>query len=177
MLPTVSDLRSRVRELRDATGLTQQEAAERADVSQSFVAKLEQGRNTPNYADAVRLYNVLEAASRASGETAADLMTADPVTVAPDDSVATATDRMTDHGFSQLPVVDGDTCTGTVTTGRLLDAASDDPVRRHAASPLPTVQQDAGRDAVAELLGSADAVLVRDADGRLAGIITTADLI
>ncbi|MFB6294580.1 MAG: multiprotein-bridging factor 1 family protein [Candidatus Nanohaloarchaea archaeon] len=84
MIPGLDDLRDRITELRTETGLTQAEAADAAGVSQSFVAKLESGDSVPNYRDAARLYNTLEERARAAGKTAADVMNADVVAVAPD---------------------------------------------------------------------------------------------
>ncbi len=176
MIPSLDDLRDRVARLRTDLGLSQAAAAQEADVSQSFVAKLENGGSVPNYRDAARLHNALEALQDADQTTAADLMTPDIIGAEPDDRVADAADRMKREGFSQLPVVDGETCVGSITSRGLLGAAPNDPVRDHMRSALPTVPAATPRDAVRELLDTENAVIVTEA-GRLAGIITAADLL
>ncbi|MDY6761862.1 MAG: CBS domain-containing protein [Candidatus Nanohaloarchaea archaeon] len=176
MIPGLDDLRDRVTELRQDAGVTQAEAAAAADVSQSFVAKLEAGTAVPNYRAAARLYNTLEDRARAAGEQAADVMHTDVVAVEPDDTVATATGRMTAEGFSQLPVIDDGDCVGSVTSRRLLDAADEEQVRECTGPAFPTVPAGTGIDAVKELLDSANAVLVREND-KIDGIITAADVL
>ncbi len=52
--------------------------------------------------------------------TARDLMTPDPVTVAPDVPVKEAARLMVDQGFGALPVMDGDKLVGLVTEGDLI---------------------------------------------------------
>ncbi|MDY6765760.1 MAG: CBS domain-containing protein [Candidatus Nanohaloarchaea archaeon] len=176
MIPGLADLRERVAELRQDAGLTQAAAADAAGVSQSFVAKLEAGESVPNYADAARLYNTLEAEHRGGEATAAEVMTAAVVTVAPGDTVAEASATMTDHGFSQLPVVaDGDPV-GSVTSRRLLEVEPGELVRDYMGPAFPAVPGDTGVTAVAELLDTANAVLVRE-NSEIDGIITAADVL
>ncbi len=53
-------------------------------------------------------------------KTAADIMTADPVTVAPDLPVTEAARIMVEHGIGALPVVDAGRLIGLVTEGDLI---------------------------------------------------------
>lgn len=175
MIPSLDDLRDRVRALRTGLGLTQAGAAEEAGVSQSFVAKLENGGSVPNYRDAARLHNALEALQEQESVTAADLLTRDPVTVPADATVAEAAAAMKEAGFSQLPVVADGASVGSVTSRILLAADPDALVRDNLGPAFPTVPPETPRDAVAELLRSENAVLV--ADGEITGIITAADLL
>ena len=55
-----------------------------------------------------------------TGKTAADIMTADPVTVAPDLPVTEAARIMVDRGIGALPVVDAGRLVGLVTEGDLI---------------------------------------------------------
>ncbi|GAB4280113.1 MAG: CBS domain-containing protein [Coriobacteriia bacterium] len=52
---------------------------------------------------------------KAVGATVADVMTPDPVTVAPDASVEDVATLMVDRDVSRIPVVDGDTLVGIIT--------------------------------------------------------------
>ncbi len=59
--------------------------------------------------------------------TVADVMTPDPVCVAPDDSLRLARDRMAEGGFRRLPVVQ---------SGRLVGIVTDRDLRRATNSPF-----------------------------------------
>lgn len=141
-----------------------------------------QPRGRPSADDARRL---AECADRIRVR---DVMTRDPITVTPEDSVTAAYERVTAAGIHHLPVVEA--------TGRpvaLLDAQT-------LAETWPTSpHEDRGRNvrqllpfrrpdcvlesasirvtAVDMYLGGGDAVCVVDADGRLVGLVTARDLV
>ncbi len=50
----------------------------------------------------------------------ADVMTRDPITCEPDDSVHDAMGRMSEHQIGQLPVLDGEELVGVVSVGDLV---------------------------------------------------------
>ncbi len=178
MLPTFDDVRERIVRQRKQIGMTQSDLAGQADVSQSFIAKLERGQSTPNYEAVARLYNTLEEIVRDEEQTATEIMTSYVVTVAPDDTVRHASGLMKAENYSQLPVVnDSRHCVGTVTSMSLLEAPSGDTVREHMAAPLPEVPEDTSKTAVCELLTTANAVLVRRQDEGITGIITASDVL
>ncbi|PYZ02608.1 hypothetical protein C8039_02260 [Halogeometricum sp. wsp3] len=81
-LPTPQDLRERRNEL----GLTQSELAERADVSQPLIARIEGGDVDPRLSTLRRIVTALEEAEGGIIK-ARDLMNSPVVGVAPDDSV------------------------------------------------------------------------------------------
>lgn len=176
MIPAFDEVRERITARRNQIGLTQQELADTADVSQSFIAKLEQGRNTPNYAAVARVYNTLEKMETDDEQTAGELMSSYVVSVRSDDTVDHATSIMKTRDYSQLPVIDDNRCVGSVTLKTLLDLEPGEEIGDHVESAFPEVQESAGKDAVAELLQTADAVLVRR-NNSIRGIITATDLI
>ncbi|MFB6077163.1 MAG: CBS domain-containing protein [Candidatus Nanohaloarchaea archaeon] len=176
MIPALDDLREQIVSMRHDLDMTQAEAADAADVSQSFVAKLEAGTTAPNYDAAARLYNALERLQEREAVTARDIMTADIASLSPDDAVSAAAETMRAQEFSQLPVMADDRCVGSVTSRSLLDADPEATVGDVMAAPFPTVPVDTTADAVRELLRSTNAVLVTD-DDEIAGIITAADLL
>lgn len=176
MIPTFDEVRERITTRRNQLGLTQQELAEVAEVSQSFIAKLEQGRNTPNYAAVARVYNALEKREEGDERTAGELMSSYVVSVRSDDTVNHATSLMKTRNYSQLPVIDDNRCVGSVTLKTLLDLESDEEIGDHVEPAFPEVQESAGKDAVAELLQTTDAVLVRR-NNSIRGIITATDLL
>jgi cystathionine beta-synthase len=115
--------------------------------------------------------------ARKDGETPA------VVSVAPGATVRQALRLMTQHDVSQLPVMDGESCVGSVSdwslsaksleNTKLLDATVSDVME----APFPVVDATQSVDAIAKLLSKANpAVLVRG-DGRLIGIVTRSDVL
>jgi len=172
-LPTPEDLHERRTEL----DLTQSELAERADVSQPLIARVESGDVDPRLSTLRRIVEALEAVE---GDVvrASDLMNEAISSVAPDDAVADAVDRIGERGFSQLPVIDGDSPEGMITTAAVRhsdEPPTDLPVAAVMNRSFATVEPDATLDEVDDLLDHYRAVLVVD-DGGVRGIITEADV-
>ena len=105
------------------------------------------------------------------------------VSVAPGQTVRQALRLMSLHDISQLPVMDGVNCVGSVSdwslsakgleNTKLLDAT----VSEVMDAPFPVVDGDQAVDAVAKLLSKSNpAVLVRS-NGHVKGIITRSDML
>lgn len=173
-LPTPTDLKER----RTALELTQSELADRADVSQPLIARIEGGDVDPRLSTLRRIVNALEEAESAVMH-AADLMHEGVVTVAPDASVREAIDVMIGEGYSQLPVVRDGRPQGIISNSdiRQLDRenAGELPVAEVMQEAITTVEPDATLDEVNAHLNHQDAVMVVE-DGQLRGIITEADV-
>ncbi|MDX1548728.1 MAG: pyridoxal-phosphate dependent enzyme [Rhodothermales bacterium] len=106
------------------------------------------------------------------------------VSVAPEETLGAAIERMADSGFSQLPVIEDGTPVGslteTVILKRLVEApeARQAPVRAVMAEPFPVVPRSLGvDDLTAHLDQGTPAVLVEPADGHAFEILTRSDLI
>jgi cystathionine beta-synthase len=115
--------------------------------------------------------------ARKDGETPA------VVSIAPGATVRQALRLMTLHDVSQLPVMDGESCVGSVSdwslsaksleNTKLLDSTVSDIMD----APFPVVDAMQSVDAVAKLLSKANpAVLVRSAQ-RVTGIVTRSDVL
>jgi cystathionine beta-synthase len=115
--------------------------------------------------------------SRKDGDTPA------VVSIASGATVRQALRLMTLHDVSQLPVMDGESCVGSVSdwslsaksleNTKLLDATVSDIME----APFPVVDATQSVDAIAKLLSKANpAVLVRSG-GRLTGIVTRSDVL
>ncbi|GGL59356.1 CBS domain-containing protein [Halocalculus aciditolerans] len=172
-LPTPQDLRERRTEL----GLTQAELADRADVSQPLIARIEGGDVDPRLST---LRRIVEALDEAEGDVvrARSLMHEDLVTVSPDDAVRDAVDRMQDAGFSQLPVLTNGVPVGSISESDVVHAGDDAgslAVRDVMSESFPTVSPDATLEEVSSLLDHYKAVMVTE-DGETVGIITQADV-
>lgn len=175
-VPTPSDLRR----LRDDVGLTQQELAEEAEVSQPLIARIENGDVDPRLSTVSRIVDALTTADQDEVR-AGDLMSEDPVSAAPDEPVKRAVERMRDTQFSQLPVIEDGVAVGSTSDALIARARGnvedlpEAPVRDVMAESFPTVSPDTDIDTVSRLLDNADGVLVTE-EGTVAGIITDADL-
>jgi cystathionine beta-synthase len=104
------------------------------------------------------------------------------ITVAPDDTLLTAFQRMRMADISQVPVVENGRCVGVLDESDLLLTIHEDaarfrsPVRAAMTSKLETVSADSGIDAAYRILNQGLVALVTDGDDFL-GLITRSDLL
>jgi predicted transcriptional regulator len=173
-LPTPEDLRER----RTGLELTQSELADRADVSQPLIARIEGGDVDPRLSTLRRIVDALQEAEGGVLR-ARDLMHSPVVSVAPDDSVHETTELMNEKGYSQVPVVREGSPQGLIGTSdirqRPEENVGDLPVAEVMGESMTAVEPDATLDAVDSHLDHNDAVLVVE-DGETVGIITEADV-
>ena len=181
MLPAIDIIPGRRRKL----GLTQNQLADLAGVSQSYIAKLEAGKIEPSYLKVKSIFEALDNIERRKEVSAAEIMTADVISVRADAAIHEAVDIMRRHGFSQLPVMDGDKPVGGVSERTLLDQIlypeDDTPpgqkkVRDIMEDSFPQVSEDAPLSLLSSLLKYYPAVLVQKR-GKAVGIVTKADLL
>lgn len=124
----------------------------------------------------------------------AEIMTAQPYTLGPDDSLAKARELMAEHHIRHIPVVSGDGCLVGVVTQRDVLAAADSNVlpdqaaheaeERYVAlssvmtSPVQTVDEGASlRGTAMHLQQNKMGCLPVVNDDRLVGIITDSDFV
>ncbi len=175
-LPTSADLRERRNELE----LTQSELAERADVSQPLIARIEGGDVDPRLSTLRRIVEAL-AAVEGGIVRAEDLMHEAVVSIAPDDSVGDAVDLMGEQGYSQLPVISDGFPEGMISNADVRHTAEENlaelPVAEVMDRSVTTVEPSTPLDEVdARLdLDHCRAVIVVGNAG-VQGIITEADV-
>jgi len=173
-LPTPEDLRERRTELE----LTQSELAERAEVSQPLIARIEGGDVDPRLSTLGRIVDALQEAEGGILR-AGDLMHTPVVSVEPDSSVHESLELMDEKGYSQVPVVRDGTPHGLIATSDIRQRSEENvgelPVAEVMHESLTTVEPDATIDAVDAHLDHNDAVLVVE-NGETVGIITGADV-
>ena len=106
------------------------------------------------------------------------------VYVSPADSLGDAISVMTDHGISQVPVLDGGEVVGSLNETRILSRliespeSRDDRVKEMMGDPFPVVAESLQIDELtAQLDQVSGAVLVRDDENNGFQIITRSDLI
>ena len=117
MLPELDTIAQR----RRALGLTQTEIAEKAKVSQSYIAKLEAKKIEPSYSKVRAILEVLDGLERGKETRAEEIMSTEIVSLQRDDVVQKAVDIMWSTGFSQLPVMDGERPVGSITERTIID--------------------------------------------------------
>lgn len=173
-LPTPEELRERRHEL----GLTQSELAEKADVSQPLIARIESDDVDPRLSTLRRIVNALQEAE-GSLLRAKDLMNTPVVSVEPDASVSETTELMNERGYSQVPVIRDGTPQGIIRMSDIRQQSGENvgdlPVADVMHEAISTVEPDALIDTVDAHLDHNDAVLVVEG-GETIGIITEADI-
>ena len=173
-LPTPDDLKERRNEL----GLTQSELADRADVSQPLIARIEGEDVDPRLSTLRRIVNALQEAEGGILR-ASDLMHTDVVSVAPDDSVHETKQLMDEKGFSQVPVIRDGKPQGLIGNSDIRQRDEDNvgelPVAEVMHESMTTVEPETPLDQVDRYLDHHDAVLVVKG-GQTVGIITDADI-
>jgi cystathionine beta-synthase len=105
------------------------------------------------------------------------------VSVAPSANVRQALNLMSTWGISQIPVIDGKDCVGSLSEGPLMARALEDgklldhPVSEAMQHPFPVVDADVPIDRLTNLLSrETPAALVRR-DGQLVGIVNRYDVL
>lgn len=180
MLPSLDEIAKK----RKMLGLTQKQLAKIAGVSQSFIAKIESGKIDPSYNKVKTLFDMLEKMETRVNYTANKIFHKGVVGVQKTDKIAKAIRLMMEHGYSQLPVFDGEQVVGCVsektilnqvTAGRELSQVSQGLVEEIMEEALPQINENAPLPLVSSLLHVYPAVLVAK-KGKVIGIITKADL-
>jgi predicted transcriptional regulator len=177
-LPTPEQIKH---EREEVAELTQAELADRANVSQPLIARIENDDVDPRLSTLRKILTVIEKESQDGYVTAGDVMNTSIVSVAPDDSVTDALDRMVENGFSQLPVIRGDSTEGFLNMSDIwqcMESSGDPakiPVEEAYSSGVVKVQEDAPIDEVKSHLSHHNAVIVMD-DNTTSGIITGTDI-
>jgi len=181
MLPEIDSIPQR----RRALGLTQTELAEKANVSQSYIAKLEARKIEPSYSKVRAILEVLDGLERGQETRAEEIMSTEIVSLQRGEMVQRAVDIMWDTGFSQLPVMDGDRPVGSITERTIIDRMrngnaegpmGEQPISTIMDDPFPQVGEEAPVSIIAGLLRIYPAVLVQRRE-KVTGIITKADLL
>ena len=105
------------------------------------------------------------------------------VSVAPGTTVRQALRLMALHDVSQLPVMDGTTCVGSVSdwslSARSLEDAKllDQPVSDLMDAPFPVVDMGHAVDAVVKLLSKSNPAVLVQGHGTIQGIVTRSDML
>ncbi len=181
MLPPLSTIRDRRKKL----GWTQKMLASKSGVSQSTIAKIENGRLVPSYEIARKLFEALEMGERKKRNiTVKHLMTENVIIAKSSDKLDKVIEKMKLYAISQIPVVDDSgTLIGMITESDIIEAydrygkhISEAIVSEIMSSPPPVIREDTLIDGVIELLKQYPALIVIK-EKEIKGIITKSDII
>jgi len=181
MLPPIEEVAKK----RRIIGLTQQKLAKLAGVSQSLIAKLESQKIDPAYTKVKSIFDTLEKLQTTTEVLAEEVLHNKVIGVQKTDLVSKAVQTMAEHGYSQLPVFDGEhavgsisekTIIGKVSAGKDLSQVSNLSVGQVMEEAFPQVGEDAPLPLISSLLQVYSAVLILS-KGKVVGIVTKADLL
>ncbi len=105
------------------------------------------------------------------------------VSVAPGASVRQALGLMNLHDVSQLPVMEGQSCVGSVSDWSLSQKSLENPqlldktVSEIMDAPFPIVASDQPVEAIVKLLSKSNPAVLVQSDGRIGSIVTRSDML
>ncbi len=176
---------SEIRSLRSKANLTQAELAEKAGVTQAYIAKIESGDADPKISTLERISKALKRDTSGKEKTAEDVMETPIISISPDDEIQKAIRLMESNDISQMPVVRRDKQIGSlseenilhkISAGKNLFNLTEEKVRKVMDDPFPTVGTEEELDTIFHLLRHNQAVLVLR-KGEPVGVITKADVL
>jgi predicted transcriptional regulator len=178
---------SEIRKVRKGLDVTQAQLAAASGISQSTIAKIERNTISASYSTIVRLFETLEEMQNTTIKklTAADVASKGIVTVQCTDKVRIASDLMKNTGYSQLPVLRGDSPVGSISErsilelmrqGKTMDELVDMSIARVMDESFPVVTENTPMTTITSMMSNCNAVLVAR-KGKIVGVITNADML
>ncbi len=178
---------SEIKKIRKSLEITQAQLASESGISQSTIAKIEKGTISASYATVVKLFETLDdmRLNERKDVCASDVSSKEIVTIQSEMTVRDASELMKSTGYSQLPVLEGDTPVGSISEreifelvrrGITMDALSRKPIHKVMGESYPVVAENTPIRTVTTLMANFNAVLVAK-KGRIVGMITNADLL
>ena len=170
-----------IKKFRKELGITQEELAERAGVTQAYIAKLETGKVDPRLSTFNRILQALKECKK-SRFTAKELMSSPIIGVKPYETVEYVVKLMNEYNISQVPVVAGNKVVGSITEKTLVRKSFEyeDLLSKKAMEimeePFPIVNEYESIEVVKYLLEEHPAIIVQNREGKPEGIITRSDL-
>lgn len=168
-----------IKEIRKKFSLTQFQLAQRAQVSQSLIAKIEAGRIDPTYSKTKKIFEALDTLGKKKEMKAEQIMAKHIISVKPDEDIKEAIAKMKKANISQMPVIEDHKSIGVVSEAIILEALLNkkgDMVKDIMEDSPPVVSKNTTVNAISNLLRFYPMVLVSDG-GKLVGVVTKSDLL
>lgn len=166
-----------IKKMREKAGLTQEKLAEAVGITQAHVAKIENEKVNPRLSTVNKILSVLKSNKRLRCK---DFMFKKVIFVKPEDSVNRVVKLMRKNDISQIPVIKGGRCVGSISEKNIVrnlsSISGSTEVKELMDEPFPMISCNEDVDVVKTLLEYHEAVLVSER-GRVIGIITKSDLL
>ncbi len=179
MIMLLNDLKD-IKKIRKRVSLTQKELAEKANVSQSMIAKIESGILEPSYKKGLKIIEALEAQSKKISKKAEDIMTKKIISTTADEKLGDAIKKLEKFKISQMPVMKENVCVGLITESSILNSTLEKKKVHYVKDVMeecpPIINKNFSLDSIAELLKITPLLLISD-KGKLIGVITKSDVI
>ena len=181
MLPSIEEISVKRRLL----GLTQKELASLAGVSQSLIAKLEAGQIISSYSKVKAIFDALEQLEIKREIHVKEVLHDKVIGIQKSTTISESVRVMREHGYSQLPVFDGELVVGSISEktiltqileGKDMAQISMYPTSEVMDEAFPQVGEETPLSLISSLLQLYPAVLVSK-KGNILGIVTKADLL
>jgi predicted transcriptional regulator len=170
---------SEIKAIRKKLGLTQNELAKQAGISQSLIAKIEAGTLDPTYSKVNQIFDFLNGLSKEKELKAKNIMNKKLISVEPSTKIHDVVKEMRKHGISQMPVIKEHNCVGLISESILLDSIGKNNVCKVddiMEDAPPVIAKDASISVISNLLKFYPIVMVSE-KGKLLGVITKADIL
>ena len=172
-----------LKRMRKRLGITQEELAQRAGVTQAYIAKLESGQADPKLSTFQRILECLETLEKET-KRAGDVMVSPIISIDANDSVENAISVMKKEDISQLPVTRRGRVVGSLIEKSLIRKIDLRAMEKYRAvkvyelmdDPLPIVSKNESLESVLSLLRENSAVTVEEL-AKPTGIITRSDIL
>jgi predicted transcriptional regulator len=174
-----------IRRLRKQFRLTQKKLAEKAGVSQSLIARIENKTVDPRLSTIKKIIDAL-VFTKEEKITAQDIMHTPVISIEVLDTVRKAVNLMKTHAISQLPVLDGEKVVGSIQESILINRLSKSKDVRTFFStsvynimdkPFNSVELDTDIDIVINILSKGNPSVLVINRKKIAGIITKIDVL
>lgn len=173
-----------IRRLRKMAGLTQKDLSNKAGVSQSLIARIENNSVDPRLSTVKKIVQAIVIAQ--GDRTAKDVMNSPVITINVSDNVRRAIELMKKHDISQIPVLKDSKIIGSIQESSLIDrivrSGNPDrffntPIYEVMGEHFKTVDSTTNIADILNLLSLGEpAILVLDQE-KIIGIITKIDIL
>jgi len=178
-LPTPEELKDKRTEL----GLTQNDLAKRAGVSQPLIARIESGDVDPRLSTLRKIISVFEDVEREDIHVV-NIMHTNVISAAPEDHIDVAVQIMEKHNISQIPVLSNGVPVGSISEEMIVRSMADKKkaavshmlIRELMGDSFPTVSPNTDINMVSHMLERNPAVLVLE-KGQVVGVVTKYDVL
>ena len=177
---------SEIKRLRKKLNISQKELGLLCGIPQSTISRIENDTIDPPYSKVKKIFKQLQnerIARKKSKKHAKDIMTRNIISITPTSSIRDAVELMNEHGYSQLPLLEKNDNYGSITSKKIQKFIIDNPeilgadVSLIKELPFPEVDENWNVKDISDLLVKYSAVLVKDEQHNIVGIITDADFL